>query len=304
MNDEVIAKIWHRRIEWSRAADKLKARVVYGRLAVLILNVIGAIAATLSATMPSHMPQARAGCAVLSAIALAVGTYVKAHVISVDAIRAWTRARSVSEGLKTEIYLFCARARPYDGEDAVSLLNERTRAVEKSAGDLTPHLAAVTGSVRSAPAMMDENEYIEKRVKQQIDGYYRPKARLYAKRLAAFRRVELALGLIGTVLSAAAAFTSHHDLAHSATQSGLAAWVAVVTTVSAALAAHVAADRYDFVVMSYHATASRLDALIDEWQSPPKNKRRSWSSFVKSCEDAISVENESWIAKWMKKPGN
>ena len=177
MNDEVIAKIWLRRIGWSRAANKLKAGVVYGRMTALILNVIGAVAATLSATLPSGLTQTSAGWALLSAIALAVATYVKAHTVSLDAIRAWTRARSVSEGLKTEIYLFCAKARPYDGDDAVSLLNERTRAVEKPADDLRQHLPGRTGTASSPLAMMNEEEYIEKRVRQQIDNYCLTKRR-------------------------------------------------------------------------------------------------------------------------------
>lgn len=302
MNDEVIAKIWRRRIEWSRAADKLKAGVVYGRFAALVLNVVGAVAATLSATLPSDMSQTRANCALLSAIALAVATYVKAHMVSVDAIRTWTRARSVSEGLKTEVYMFCARARPYDGNDPVTVLNERTHAVQKPAEDLEQHLSNVTVTISNPPTMMNEDEYIEKRVKQQINDFYLSKPRLYAKRLTTFRRAELAIGLIGTVLSATVAFLSQNESARTATPSGLAAWVAVVTTISAALSAHVAADRYDFLVMSYNGTARRLEELIDQWHAPPMNKPPSWSIFVKSCEDAISVENESWLAKWMKKP--
>jgi hypothetical protein len=53
--------------------------------------------------------------------------------------------------------------------------------------------------------------------------------------------------------------------------------------------------------MSYTGTARRLEDLVNQWRFP-KGNRPSWSSFVKLCEDAISLENEGWLAKWMKKP--
>jgi hypothetical protein len=82
----------------------------------------------------------------------------------------------------------------------------------------------------------------------------------------------------------------------------LAAWVAVLTTVSSALAAQVAAARYDFLVMSDSGTARKLEALVNQWPFPSKGNRHAWSSVVKSCEDAISAGDESWLAKWMKSP--
>lgn len=301
-NDEAIAKIWRRRIEWSRAADQLKVSVVYGRLTALSLNIVGAVAATLSATLPAAMPQTRVTFALLSALALAVSTYVKAQVASVDAIWSWTRARSISEALKTEIYVFCAQAWPYESDDAIAQLYERADNVLRTADDMAECLSGVTVTVPNPPTMMTQDEYIEKRVMEQVNEFYRPKARLYARRLNGFRRVELAFGLIGAVLGVVAAFQSHQDAAQTVTQSGLAAWVAVVTTVSSALAAHVAAVRYDFLVMSYSGTARKLEELVNQWHFPSKGNRPSWSSVVKSCEDAISAENESWLAKWMKSP--
>lgn len=109
------------------------------------------------------------------------------------------------------------------------------------------------------------------------------------------------LELTGIVLCATAAFPIHNESAQATIQPRLAAWVAVVTTIAVALRAHVAAERYDFMVMSYNDTARRLEGPVDQWRSTLKNKRPSWSGFVKSCEDAISVENESERAKWMKK---
>ena len=51
--------------------------------------------------------------------------------------------------------------------------------------------------------------------------------------------------------------------------------------------------------MSFHATARQLEDLVDEWRSRPvPPDARAWAAFVRACEEAISVENSSWLAKW------
>jgi len=80
----------------------------------------------------------------------------------------------------------------------------------------------------------------------------------------------------------------------------IAPWIAVLTTLSGSLIAHLSSRRYDFLVMSYLATANRLRRLLDHWRTagsptgPPR-----WPEFVNDCENAIATENESWLAKWV-----
>ena len=70
-----------------------------------------------------------------------------------------------------------------------------------------------------------------------------------------------------------------------------AAFTAVLTTLAGAVLAHVEASRYDFLVMTYRATARRLQDRLDGSQQP-------WSDFVNDCENILATENTSWIAKW------
>ena len=303
MSDEVVAAIWRRRVAWSKAADQLKARIVYARGAALILNASGALLATLAATCFSSQPDVRTACAALGAVSLATATYLTTRLLTVDALRAWTRARSVSEAIKAEVYGFRAGAAPYRGQDATAQLQEKTSAVQAQAQDLEIHVASVDPGLVTPPPALSQDDYIATRVEGQIKGYYRKKALEYARRLKRLRSTEFGLGLAGTALGAIAAFQSSQPAAQAAGV-GLSAWVGVLTTLAAALAAHVAANRYDFLVMSYYGTARRLEDLVNKWRSAADKGDAAWSAFVKSCEEAISVENESWLAKWMEKdPG-
>ena len=249
------------------------------------------MAETAAATLFAGMPDWNTACAITGGILLAVATAVTAQYLTVDAIRAWTRARSVSETIKAEVYTFRAGAEPYTGPDALDILLKRTAAVQESAQDLLRHVAEVDAKGRPPVPALSRDEYIEKRVEQQINGYYRKKARYYARLLSWLRKVQLFFGVAGAALG----FLATRDIDFSA-------WVAVVTTLGTALAAHVAANRYDFIVMSYTGTALRLEDLVAEWRSRPARPGgadvAAWSAFVKLCEQAISIENESWLAKF------
>ncbi|HEV8389753.1 MAG TPA: DUF4231 domain-containing protein [Dongiaceae bacterium] len=305
MSEEVVTKIWKRGLAWSRAADKLKARVVYARISALALSASGAVLETVAATLLAEQPDARTWCAAVGAVLLAIATFVTARLLTVDAVRAWTRLRSVSEAIKAEVYIFRAKAAPYIEDDALDKLRDKTNETQAAAQDLERHVAGMVVGAEAPPPMLTHDDYIAGRVEQQIEGFYRKKATQYAHRLTALRAGEFVLGLAGTTLGALAAVISSHETSPSASDAGIGAWVAVLTTLGAALAAHIAANRYDFLVVSYYGTARRLEDLVIKWRShPDTGGADAWSTFVNACEDAISVESESWVAKWMEKePG-
>jgi hypothetical protein len=77
----------------------------------------------------------------------------------------------------------------------------------------------------------------------------------------------------------------------------LAAFTAVLTTVSGAILAHIEASRYQYLVTSYLATARRLEDA-DLGFTAAAGDPNLWSDFVNRCEDIIAAENSSWTAKW------
>lgn len=298
MSDDIVQLIWKRRVRWSSAADLLRARIFKARASALLLSIGGAILETLAASIESGFPRASFWFGATGALCLAAVTFIVTRLVTADGVRRWNRARAVSEGIKHLVYQFRAQAAPFRDQEAASTLQQKVSEIESKASDIEPSLAQVIVPANSEPPpALSPEEYVAKRVLQQVNGYYRPEAQKAAARLQNFRVVEIGASLLATLLAALTAFATRSNA--EVIPSTASAWVAVLTTISVALAAHVGANRYDFLVMSYYATARHLEDLLNGWRalgSPSVEPK--WSEFVNACEFAISIENEGWMAKW------
>jgi SMODS and SLOG-associating 2TM effector domain 1 len=106
------------------------------------------------------------------------------------------------------------------------------------------------------------------------------------------RGTEFALALAATLITAIASVTGKSTYLFGI-QFDIAALTAVVTTIAGAVLAHVEASRLDFLVTTYLATARRLE-------DRKSGSKDSVSALVNDCENIISTENISWIAKWTR----
>lgn len=278
----------------------MKAGLVRWRTVVFALGIAGAVLETLSTQLPRGLGQQL--CAWMGAAFLAIVPVLTQRQLKPERTRAWARARSASEGIKSEIYLYFSQAEPYDDPGtAEQMLRDKVRKIDSSVDDLARFEALAKPGGSEPPGPLTPGAYIEKRVRDQIDGYYPPKSTLCAGRAERFRAVELVLAVSAAAVAAAAGVFG----GSSSSQGGafaLGAWVAVLTTVGGAITAHIAASRYDEMVTSYLGTARRLEYLATGW--PPAGggtaPSTEWSRFVHSCENTISTENQGWMAKWVK----
>jgi hypothetical protein len=295
--EQIAATLWRRRVVWSHAADLQKKALNSARVTALALSILGALLETATGTILIGTGVIHTIAGAAGAVSLAAAAYVTAHWVTPDAIRRWTRMRSVSEALKAEFYMFRAGVSPYDGINAIQELRRKWDAISAAVQDLAAFEAAAANAAEEAmPSSQPGETYITARVEEQITGYYQRRAREHAKALRWLRRAEIGLGLAGALLGGLASYLGDTS---GAGKGGLAAWVAVLTTVGGAISAHIAANRLDFLVMSYYATARRLEDLIADWRMPGTARTlEAWTKFVKDCEAAISVENEGWLAKW------
>ncbi|MBV8589928.1 MAG: DUF4231 domain-containing protein, partial [Acetobacteraceae bacterium] len=278
------------RIGWSRTADRLKKRYVGGRTVVLGLTVSGAALQTLAATVGVASIKTSAG--ILGAIALVLAPFVTRYFLSVEETRKWLRARSISEGIKSEVYCFCAKADPYVGADALDILRAKVREIRGWAKDLELDRAKTGNPSEPAPPMFDADKYLHARIYQQINQYYRPKARWNAILAERFRWTEVTMAGLAAAIGAVATYAGGDVSAR------LGPWAAVLTTVAGSVAAHAAANRYEFQAATFYATAAQLDDLAQEWLPSGKAMPgEEWSRFVRSCENVISAENRGWMAK-------
>jgi hypothetical protein len=137
-------------------------------------------------------------------------------------------------------------------------------------------------------------DYVKQRVEDQVDGFYRPRARRFAELLRRWRGVTLLVGASAALFGAASVVEEAGKWA--------AGWVAVLTTVGTAVASHVFASRHQYLVTSYQATAGELDFLKHEWAvlGSPAQDAEKRHQFISRCERAVSVENSAWMAKWIE----
>ena len=82
---------------------------------------------------------------------------------------------------------------------------------------------------------------------------------------------------------------------------GVPAFIAVITTVTAALGAQLYAGRYEYLALSYLATARRLEELHTIWEMSGQTEAER-GQFVVDCERAFAAENSGWMAEWTKPP--
>ena len=289
-----------RQAQWSESANQLKSTTDKARRAAFALTILGAVLAALASQMPDAaanvavIASPRSWVALIGAVCLAAATFLTQRLLGADKISAWVRARAIAELLKHEAYKFAAGAAPYDDTDrdkAAALLDAERRKIEADGDDLLAQLVTTAGKGSSPRAPLTQDEYLAQRVDNLV-GWYLPRAAKYRAAATRLRQAEFVLAALATVLTAVAGAFGKIPLAGVSVD--FAAWTAVLTTIGGAILAHVEASRYDYLAVTYLATARRLQDLRN-------GPRAAWSDFVNSCESIIGAESTSWIAKWTGK---
>ncbi len=134
--------------------------------------------------------------------------------------------------------------------------------------------------------MLDATGYLVERI-TGLKGnltFFGDRSTEYTKRLKLLNGAQFLLAVSGALLAAAVTLTG--------TQS-YGAWVAVITTISGAVAAHAWAQRYEQLTITYRATAQRLEGAVARWNAAGGN---NLSDLVEGCEKILIEENQGWIA--------
>jgi hypothetical protein len=286
--DPVLDMVWREQRRWSLAASTAKAAVQRWRLVRLVLGVTGAVVVT-GGTQASG----DGGKALSLAGALCVGLVplITSLYLPPTRLEAWTRLRSVSEGLKSEVYLYLTGSDPYAGAVAArrAVLSARLRRFEDDAGDLLALLPppAVAGA-GPPPSVHDVGSYVHERVDGQADGYYRVRIARMRRGVVRIQFAEFTLAATGMVLAVVAGV---------ADAPRLGAWVPVVTTVSASVMLYGYGVRYQENLISFARTAEQLRRLRDDRVARMPLDPAEEARFVERCENIISIETQGWMAR-------
>ncbi|HZR52888.1 MAG TPA: DUF4231 domain-containing protein [Streptosporangiaceae bacterium] len=280
---------WERQSVWSQTADRLKGASQLRWRSRMILTVAAAALALAGSQLKPVSAAASTGLTAAAAVALA-GVGLLRVQQDVEQTRRWTRARSVSEAMKADVYTFLAESGEGRPEDLAQRLAAQVQRLEDEAEDLQPYTQDVTASARPLPQVTDVDSYLEVRVRRsQLENYYGPKSRRLHTRLRQAKAAEVTLTLMAAALAAVASVSAN-----------AAAWAAVVTTAVAAITAYTAAERYEFLWIEYTRTAAELRRLLDR-RTAADGHPLTGMKLVAECEHVISVQNEAWMAKWGKK---
>ena len=296
--ESALKNIWSQYRTWAITAGAYKNSVTLWRNIILACSILGAVIGTLSQQLnlwnlvhgPQWLPST---LGIISGAALGLAAYFTREALSPDAETKAARARAAAEGFKSEAFLIAAVAPPYDVATTTDDLFARTSKVTAAVDNLARQTITTEQGLKGIPTEpLSAEAYIKARVDDQIDGFYVPRAREFEKKLANGKFLILGLGTIAVLLGLG-----------STKYASFAGWIAVIGTLTAAIAARHYAARYQFLIVTYQATAERLRRLKTEWQlarntDPVAADKR----LVVACEETISSENTGWMAEFTKKP--
>lgn len=271
---------------WSQTADRLKAGPARLRKLQLGLTVAASVLALAGSQVTALSGAAAKGLTITAAVTLGVAAVLRA-LSKPEQARRWTRARSVSEAIKGEVYLYLCRGGDYQSGDNDGRLAREVDRIEAEAGDLRAYTGDIEPRQRDLPAVRGVESYLNVRVRAgQLENFYKPKARQARRRLGQLKAAQVGLAIVAAVLAAFALLSANAG-----------AWAAVATTAAAAVAAYVAGERYEYLWIEYSRTASELSRLLKRRTAPDGTKLPD-PDLAAACEHVISVQNEAWMAKW------
>lgn len=288
----ILESVADRQAIWSETANVLKSATDRARYCTFGASAIGALLAALAAQFfdSNQSSVIYQSLTVLSAISLAVGAFVTARWLSRDAVDRHVWARTASEALKREAFLYAAKAGQYQSaESRDQLLLEQKNLIESKIEDLLLFEQRAKDAGRCPRNDLTLDEYIEQRVNVQIK-YYRDRSTRYDEYSRVLHKVEFGLSLLAAIIAAVAATPLLNDVFN------LTAMTAVLTTVGGIVVSHLEAARFDKLIPTYRATANQLETIKLSIKSNPTESK----DWVTECETVLAKENNSWVGLWTK----
>uniref|UniRef100_A0A7S4AC95 SMODS and SLOG-associating 2TM effector domain-containing protein n=1 Tax=Pseudo-nitzschia australis TaxID=44445 RepID=A0A7S4AC95_9STRA len=291
--ERILQSQWEKHRRWALVAQKRKLKVETGRILKLALISVGAVAQVASTQLVKNKSTA----SMFGGACIAVGTYIKNQVLTEEETAKMVQSFATSQAIKTEVYKFRAQVTPYNQfkskpDEALNLLRKRCTTISDSTKDEKFYMTRQDS--RPAPGWLDTAEdYIEKRIDVMVNNVYQQRGRLLERRSAFCHNCENAL----LTLSAAASITSTTQLP-AAIQNAvtiLSGWGGAFTTISAALAHHVAKEKFSDIAVKYFEAANKLQGVKDGWPSRASMAGApEWEKQVNKSEDIILSTLEEW----------
>lgn len=290
--DKALDVPWHAYRAWAATARFLKGDLNRWTWLTLWLAIAGAVLAAASqefGVLTAFGTWPAKTATILASFAVALSAYFGKEALSGNKAADWIKARSAAESLKAATYLYRAGAPPFNAGDREKILFEQVSAIEQTVTAVQTRSAAQETTVPDL-SPMTVDEYIVKRVDEQT-GFYDERAGEYQKRNDTLRNVTLGLGAASVLLGLMAA------------AGAVPALVGLIATLTASLSAHAKNQQYQTLIVMYQSTSRRLVALKGEWIASHNTDAdtAARNAFIRSCEDALALENSAWVGEWSPK---
>ncbi|WP_035514012.1 DUF4231 domain-containing protein [Paraburkholderia nodosa] len=297
--DSALDLMWEKYRSWAMCASTLRAELDRWRFITLLLTVAGAVLATLASQLPGWMANTGSIARILSAISavsMALASWSANTMIDPTREKNWIRARALAERAKSEGYRYATRTTPYDDDKPeqklLDKLNELTAEGEDvpalSIQDVKPGL-----DQPSHPLLVQE--YIAIRVEKQLTSFFEPKSAINERSALRCTRLVQLLSGCAAILAALGAYFPGISVG---------AWVATLSTVSAAVGAHALAKRYQRLAATYRLVADRLQMRLAAWRSAMQSSQDITldKAFINDVENILLGENQAWAADYISRP--
>ncbi|HKI14046.1 MAG TPA: DUF4231 domain-containing protein [Roseiarcus sp.] len=299
----MLRQTWNAYRGWAKFARDQQAATQRWNLAALLFVIAAALLGAVSVALPDW----RAGAALLAALASAVAAFLGRQIVGAGDEQKWIQARATAEGLKSECYLYGARAGAYGAAAADAAKGIADPAAAKAAADAAAarKLAALSreivkqatdkglvradnpvpdsGDKREPPASMTKDWYKTGRIQDQID-YYREARQKNQEAADKLWWLAFASGLAAIVFGGLGALAQR-----------FAPWISAMTTLAAAIAGYGLVDRRKYLISSYFAMQSSLEQILGLDAEAPMNL----ADLVTTTEDLLDGEHKAWLPQML-----
>jgi hypothetical protein len=300
-DEDILTGAWRRFVAFNQAANERQRTFQRIYQGIVVLGVLATLVALLQTVLLAHhvihrsQPSGRFFQVLVVILPISLTALIAANNKFRDGSK-WIGFRQAAESVKQEIFRFRTRTGPYGPAQGAGTpanrLAERLGAISEGlmksdvneASYRQPSAVLPEGVLEDGDdgiSHLSPDGYLRFRVQNQMT-YYSQKARQHERETRLTWWAVLVIGSAGSVLAAL----------------GFGLWVALTTSIAAAIAAYVHVMRIENSLIQYNQAHAALSALRDWWSALGRVDRTSPARFddlVDRAERIFESERAGWL---------
>ena len=226
---------------------------------------------------------------IVSTLILSISSYFGSKIMLSDKEQIWKNSKSMAEALLSNIYRFCTNNGEYKGletyDQNILLLEKANEYILQSENLIIDSLK----NIEEKPSVdMTIDEYIQDRLIDKKENYYKANAIAFIKQLKTYERITIGLGILSVAFSSLVTVYDASVL------------IALITTITSTLASYYTALKLKEQKNSFNATAKQLEILMMKYKF---SKKISDEQLITQTENILIAENTAWMNFWTMNNG-